>query len=164
MSDSLTGYFYQHWIMDTVGTPVGNNGLVQAPCCASQTILSHMDRAISATGKTKVGGKLHLCSFAKFVLPAEYEKHMPRPAKVYPRETRQTLSLEAYLNWCKNGVHGTLTDWKAAYFHPTTTCEHWGETITDCATNCTLQHASKRDIVLIYGCMERASCLFLLLQ
>ena len=51
---------------------------------ASQTILLHLGKTISATGKTKVGGKLHLCSFAKFVLPVEYEKHMPRPAKVYP--------------------------------------------------------------------------------
>ena len=68
MSDSLTGYFfYQHWqwIVDSVGTPVGNNWLAEAvaPLCntvnsASQTILSHMERAISATGKTKVGGKL----------------------------------------------------------------------------------------------------------
>ena len=117
--------------MDTVGTPVGigNNGLAQAALCntvnsASQTILSHMERAISATGKTKVGGKLPLCSFAKFVLPAEYEKHMSRPAKVYPPETRQTLSLEAYLNWRKNSVYGTLTDWKAAYYRPTTAREH----------------------------------------
>ena len=98
MSDSRTGYFYQHWIVDTVDTPVGKNGLAQAPLCntvnsASQTILSHMERAMSATGKTEVGGKLPLCSFAKFILPAVYEKHMPRPAKVYPRETRQTLSL-----------------------------------------------------------------------
>ena len=108
MSDSLTGYFYQHWIVDSVGTPVGNNGLAQALLCntvnsVSQTNLLHMERAISATGKMKVGGKLPLRSFAKFVLPAEYEKHMARPAKVYPRETRQTLSLEleAYLNWHK---------------------------------------------------------------
>ena len=58
-------------------------------------------------------------------------------------------------------VHGMLTDWKTAYYRPTTAGGHWGETITDCATNCTLQHASKRDIVLIYVCMGRASCLFL---
>ncbi len=61
MSDSLTGYFYQHWIVDSVGTPLGNNGLAQAPLCntvnsASQTILLHTERAISANGKTKVGG------------------------------------------------------------------------------------------------------------
>ena len=43
----------------------------------SQTILSHMGRTISATGKTKVCGKLPLCSFAKFVLLVENEKHMP---------------------------------------------------------------------------------------
>ena len=52
---------------------------------ASQTILWHMGRAISATGKTKVGAKvgmLTLRSFAKFVLPVEYEKHRLRPANV----------------------------------------------------------------------------------
>ena len=48
---------------------------------ASQTILLHMGRTISATGKTKVGGKLPLCSFEKFALPVECEKHMSRPAK-----------------------------------------------------------------------------------
>ena len=60
---------------------------------ASQTIVSHMGSKIFATGKTKVGGKLHLYSFTKFVLPVEYEKHMPRPTKVYPWEIWPTLSI-----------------------------------------------------------------------
>ena len=49
---------------DPDGTPVGNNGLAQAQLCkgASQTILWHMGREISTTGKTKVGGN------ANFVL------------------------------------------------------------------------------------------------
>ena len=62
MSDSMMSspalpYSYQH---DHYGTPGGNNGLVQAPLArcsvssASQTILSHKRRTISATGKTKV--------------------------------------------------------------------------------------------------------------
>ena len=61
MSDSLmascVALFLQHI---TDGTPAGHNGLVQALLArrsvnsASQTILSHMGRTISATGKTKV--------------------------------------------------------------------------------------------------------------
>ena len=72
---------------DTVGTPEGNSGLARAPLCKQceqKHLIAHGGGTISAISKTKVGGKLTLCSFAKFVLPVEYEKHMPRPAKVYP--------------------------------------------------------------------------------
>ena len=75
----LMSYSLTAWLLlptpDTVGTPIGNNGPMPT---------SYMGRTISVTGKTKVGGKLSLCSYAKFVLPFEYQKHMPRPAKVYP--------------------------------------------------------------------------------
>ena len=136
---------------DTVDTPVGNNGLPQMP----------LWKQVPQLLKTKVCGKR--------VCKVRFEKHMPRLAKVYPWETWPTLSLEAYSNWRKNGLfgvnnclNGMLTDGKTAYYRPTGR-GHWGETITDCATNCTLQHASKRDIVLIlfYVCMGRASCLVL---
>ena len=84
MSDSLTGYFYQHRILLTPLQVIMDWPKRCSENSASQTILLHMGRTISATGKTKVGGKLPLCSFAKFGLPVEFEKHMSRPAKVYP--------------------------------------------------------------------------------
>ena len=71
MSDSLTSaaavarfneYFFTN--SDPGGTPVGSNGWPRhgSVNSASQIILWHMGRTISATGKTKVGGN------ANFVL------------------------------------------------------------------------------------------------
>ena len=57
------------------GALLGNTLIMGCPRCRSVN---------SATGKMKVGGKLPLCSISKFVLPVEYEKHLPRPAKVHP--------------------------------------------------------------------------------
>ena len=80
---------------------------------ASQTILSHM-RTISATGKTKVGGKLHLYSFAKFVLPVECEKHMYAPTdQSLPQRNMTNIerrSLFELVQKLRPVAHGMLTD------------------------------------------------------
>ena len=65
MTDSLTGYFLP--TQDTLRTPVGNNGLAQAPLCKQcdpKHLIAH-GRTISANSKTKVGGKL-TCSQSSF--------------------------------------------------------------------------------------------------
>ena len=46
-----------------------------------------------------------------------------------------------------------VTSQKTAYYHPTTARANMG--VSDCTTNCTLQHASKRYIILIYVCLGR---------
>ena len=61
-------------------------------------------RPCSTTGKTK-GGPTWEATFV-LVCKVRFEKHMPRLAKVYPWETWPTLSLEAYMDWRKNGLFG----------------------------------------------------------
>ena len=71
MSDSLTGYFYQHRILLT---PL-------------QVIMGRPRRRSeknSTTGKTKVRGKARLVATFVLVCNVRFEKHMPRLAKFYP--------------------------------------------------------------------------------
>ena len=95
----------------TDGTPGGNNGLVQALLArcsvssASQTILSHKRRTISATGKTKV--LIHKVCFAGWIWKAQ----APTDQRLALRNMKK-VSFGAYLNCRKNCVHRTLKDFK----------------------------------------------------